>query len=78
MNREELCFRTPGFAVEGRMQEVGEGSLIKAGCGISDFWDPPTEGGSQNVEIRRKDKVGSGISSPRNLSAEGERPEVEN
>ena len=36
------------------------------------------EGGSQNMEIRRKDKARSDIFTPQNLSLEGERQEVEN
>ena len=54
------------------MWEVGERRLIEAEFGNSNFRDLPAEGGSQNVEIRRKDTAGSEIFTPQNSSTEGD------
>ena len=49
---KKIVFLHPGICSERR--NVGERISIGAECGISDFRDPPMEGGRQKEEIRRK------------------------
>ena len=48
----KIVFLHLGICSERR--NVGERISIEAECGISDFRDPPMEGGRQKEEIRRK------------------------